>query len=479
MKIQTSPILVTLMLVCLGISPKGHAVSPPPDGAYPGGDTAEGQNALLRLTTGIYNTAVGLFSLLSNTEGDFNTAIGAGTLLVNTADENTATGAGALLSNIGGTGNTADGAFALFSNTGGLANPNNPTGVFFGSFNTATGSRALFSNTNGNSNTATGAGALTENTTGGSNTAVGISALSQNTIGDDNTAIGAVALFDNTTGTRNTATGVSALHNNTAGDFNTANGALALSSNTEGDNNTATGNGALQSNATGNFNAAVGGGALFHNTSGVFNTAVGWEAGSGVTTANSVICIGANVDGENVSNSCYIGQIYSNVQPQVGTDPDFVTINSSGRLGRANVSSRRYKHDVKPMQEASEAIYALKPVSFRYHKQYDATQTIAFGLIAEEVAAVAPDLVGRNPDGQPESVRYEQINAMLLNEFLKEHAKREEQDRKIQKQEATITQLKTDVDALVARLKEHDSKIQRVSDQIEARSSASQMALSD
>jgi Chaperone of endosialidase len=195
--------------------------------------------------------------------------------------------------------------------------------------------------------------------------------------------------------------------------------------------------------------------------------AVGWEAGSGVTTANNVICIGANVDGENVSDSWYIGNIYSNVQPIVGTDPDSVTITSNGRLGRGNVSSRRYKHDVKPMHRASEAIYALKPVSFRYHKQYDATQTVAFGLIAEEVAEVAPDLVGRNEKGEPESVRYEQINAMLLNEFLKEHAKAEEQDRKIQKQEETITQLKKDVDALFARLKKHDSKIQRVSDQVD------------
>jgi hypothetical protein len=118
------------------------------------------------------------------------------------------------------------------------------------------------------------------------------------------------------------------------------------------------------------------------------------------TTANNVIAIG--ISAENVSNSCYIGQIYSNVQPQVGTDPDLVTINSDGRLGRANVSSRRYKHDIQPMHTASEAIYGLKPVSFRYHKQYDQTQTIAFGLIAEEVAEVHPDLVGRNPAGQPD-----------------------------------------------------------------------------
>jgi trimeric autotransporter adhesin len=243
--------------------------------------------------------------------------------------------------------------------------------------------------------------------------------------------------------------------------------------------NAAIGTDALADNTTGNFNAAVGGGALFHNISGVFNTAVGWEAGSGVTTANSVICIGANVDGENVSNSCYIGQIYSNVQPQVGTDPDLVTINSSGRLGRANVSSRRYKHDTKPMHEASEAIYALKPVSFRYHKRYDATQTVAFGLIAEEVAEVAPDLVGRNEKGEPESVRYEQVNSMLLNEFLKEHAKVDEQNCKIQEQEVTIAELKNSVKTLIARIEEQDGRIQRVSNQIQMSSSTAQVAVSN
>jgi Chaperone of endosialidase len=134
-----------------------------------------------------------------------------------------------------------------------------------------------------------------------------------------------------------------------------------------------------------------------------------------------VIAIGS--PGDDVDNSCYIGNIYSNVQPIVGTDPDSVTITSMGRLGRGNVSSRKYKHDIKPMDKASEALYALKPVSFRYNKEYDATQTLAFGLIAEEVAEVYPDLVERNLKGQPESVRYEQINAMLLNEFLNEHKK--------------------------------------------------------
>jgi hypothetical protein len=177
-----------------------------------------------------------------------------------------------------------------------------------------------------------------------------------------------------------------------------------------------------------------------------------------VTTAHDVICIGAG--GSNTSNSCYIGQIYSNVQPQVGTDPDLVTINSSGRLGRANVSSHRYKHDIKPMEKASEAIYALKPVSFRYHKQYDVTQTIAFGLIAEEVADVNPHLVGRNPKGQPESVRYEQINAMLLNEFLKAH-------KKVEELTATVAQQQKGMEVLTAQLKEQAAQIEKVSAQLE------------
>jgi hypothetical protein len=224
-------------------------------------------------------------------------------------------------------------------------------------------------------------------------------------------------------------------------------------------------------------NTAYGISALLNNTTGSQNIGLGSAAGTNVVTANNVIAIGTA--GADVSNSCYIGQIYSNIQPQVGTDPDLVTISSNGRLGRANVSSRRYKHDIKPMHQASEAIYALKPVSFRYHKQYDATQTVAFGLIAEEVAEVAPTLVGRNEKGQPESVRYEQINTMLLNEFLKEHARGEEQDRKIQEQEATITQLKKDLDTLVAHLKAQDEKIQRATAQMQMLNSVTQMVVDD
>lgn len=203
--------------------------------------------------------------------------------------------------------------------------------------------------------------------------------------------------------------------------------------------------------------------------------ALGAFSGGGITTANNVICIGAT--GANVDNSCFISNIYSHAQPIVGTDPDSVTITSNGRLGRGNVSSRRYKHDILPMDNASEALYALKPVSFRYNKEYDATQTLAFGLIAEEVAEVYPDLVGRNREGQPESVRYEQVNAMLLNEFLKEHQTVQQlkstvakQDANAAKQEATIARQQKQIDTLTAGL-------QNVSAQLEASKPATQVVV--
>jgi trimeric autotransporter adhesin len=411
MKTQTPTILITLL--CLAATlPKAQAVTPAPDGGYPGGTTAEGHDALLTLTTGTYNTGIGLFSLLSNAEGNFNTAVGAGTLLSNTAGRNTATGAGALLSNTTGDGNTANGMFALFSNS-------------TGNQNMATGAFALFSNT-GNFNTASGTFALNDNTTGISNTAIGFAALVNNTTGSDNTATGGQALLSNTTGDANTATGTFALNDNTTGAGNTA----------------------------------IGFAALVNNTTGNGDTGLGIGAGSGVTTASNVIAIGN--PGQDVSNSCYVGNIYSNIQPQVGIDPDRVTINSSGRLGRANVSSRRYKHDIKPMHKASETIYALKPVSFRYRKQYDATQAIAFGLIAEDVAEVLPELVGRNEKGEPESVRYDEVNAMLLNEFLKEHSK-------VEKLEATVTCQQKQIEALTAGL-------QKVTAQIEMKERTPQIA---
>jgi hypothetical protein len=200
---------------------------------------------------------------------------------------------------------------------------------------------------------------------------------------------------------------------------------------------------------------------------------VGDGAGSNVAIASNVICIGSF--GEDIDNSCFIGNIYSNVQPVIGIDPDYVTIDSNGKLGRSNLngSSRRFKHDIRPMDKTSEILFALKPVSFRYNKEYDAAQRLSFGLIAEQVAEVAPDLVGHDKQGEPDSVRYEQINAMLLNEFLKEHRKVQQLEVAANQQrnefEATIAELRKEIESVVARSKERDEKIQKVSGQIEVK----------
>jgi hypothetical protein len=476
---------VTLIPACFALLPLAQASAPPkPEDRGNGNSAAENVSALNLSTTGGGNTAHGWYSLFSDTTGSFNTA----------------DGYQALYSDTSGRHNTANGFQALYNNTGGGGGPGmlSPSG----SFNTATGSQALFSNTvgyknsahgfqalysndSGRFNTATGIGALYSNTTGDANTATGIGALGSNTDGHDNVANGSYALFLNTSGHDNVANGNYALYSNTA-DGNTATGSAALQSNTIGRRNTATGVAALSSNMIGNFNTANGDSALFNNTSGLGNTAIGagalfyttgdynialgFNAGLDVTTANNVIVIGVELGGANVSNSCFIGQIYTNIQPIVGADPDSVTITSTGRLGRGGVSSRRYKHDIKPMDKASEALFKLKPVSFRYNKQYDATQTIAFGLIAEEVAEVYPDLVGRNAEGQPESVRYEQINAMLLNEFLKEHRAFLKEQRKVEAQEVTITQLKHNFQSTLAeqqkQIKALTSGLEKVNNQL-------------
>jgi hypothetical protein len=432
---------ITTVLLALGFAalcptPKAFAVVPAPDGGYAGGNTAEGQSALLSRTTGLYNTAVGIYSVLSLTDGSFCTGVGAGTLLANTADENTATGAGALLSNTTGIANTANGAFALFSNTG-------------GSFNTATGVQALFTNTGseftGFANTATGYQALFENTTGINNTASGYQALHSNTEGFGNTANGQLALFGNTTGNQNTAIGDNALLSNATGNFNTANGSSALHSNTEGLGNTAIGFDALFSNTTGQGNTAIGNSALSQNTTGGSNTALGFTAGSNVTTATDVICIGTG--GANVDNSCYIGNIFN----QTSSSGIPVLINSSNKLG-TTTSSKRFKEDIKSMGAVSEALFSLTPVTFQYKKKIDPAGTPQLGLVAEDVEKVNPDLVVRDNEGKAYSVRYDQVNAMLLNEFLKEHHKVQEQQKEIE--------------AVKTELKEQRELIQKVSERV-------------
>jgi hypothetical protein len=372
-----------------------HAVSPPPDGGYPGGNTAEGQAALFSLTTG--------------------------------------------------TGNTANGFKALFRNTTGFSN-------------TATGDAALFSNTTGEGNTAVGIDALILNTTGVANVAVGAGALLANTNSASNTAVGTNALEANTTGSENTAIGDEA---------------LTISN---GTNNSAVGHFALFRNTGGNFNTAVGDEALFSNTTGSLNIAIGRESGGGIITADNVICIGSNFDAANVSNSCFIGNIRGVTTTNADAIP--VLIDSAGQLGTAS-SSRRFKREIKPMDQASESILALKPVTFHYKS--DNTRTPQFGLIAEQVAEVNPDLVVRDKDGEIYTVRYDAVNAMLLNEFLKEH-------RRVEEQQATITHLQKDFQAvsaeqqkqiqcLLAQFQEQAAQIQNVRAQIEMTKPASQMVL--
>jgi hypothetical protein len=376
----TKTTLLFFVGLAFAVPSTGQAVLPPPDGGYSGGNTAEGQNALLSLTGGTFNTGLGLFSLRSNTTGSFNTATGAAALLTN----------------------------------------------------------------NGNDNTATGAGALLNNTTGGSNTATGESALFFNTIGRENTADGSQALQSNTTGNRNLASGEAALINNTTGRENTA-----------------VGNDALRANTTGVANTAVGRVALQNNTTGIFNTALGLGAGEQLTTGNDNLDIdNAGVAGESgtirigdgeFQTRTFIAAIRGVTTGNADALP--VVIDSAGQLGTMN-SSRRFKRDIEPMDKASEAILALKPVTFRYKS--DGKDTPQFGLIAEEVADVNPNLVVRDPKGEIYTVRYDQVNAMLLNEFLKEHK--------------TVQEQQKEIDTLKAELRQQRVLIQKVSTQLAAAS---------
>ena len=276
-------------------------------------------------------------------------------------------------------------------------------------------------------------------------------------------------------------------------------GQAALDSNTEGGGNTAIGGfDALRNNTTGTDNAAVGSEALFSNTdhggntalgkhagyssTGSFNTFVGYQAaGSSVTTGNNVICIGANVAGADVDNTTFIAGISGTA---VTGDP--VVVNANGQLGTA-ASSARFKKNIKPMAETSESILALKPVTFRYKQEIDPKGIPQFGLVAEEVEKVNPDLVARDANGKPYTVRYEAVNAMLLNEFLKEHRTVQELKSTVAAQEAMISQQKKEfqatvaqqekeIEALTASLKEQASQIQKVSAEIEVSRPAPQTA---
>jgi len=421
--------VILSVLVCFGLLPRGQAEGPAaPDTALAGGNTADGAGALGGLTTGIYNSAFGLYSLLSNGSGNFNSGFGAGTLLVNTANQNTAVGAGTLLSNTNAGSNTAVGAFAMFVNS-------------TGADNTAVGDESLEFNVSAVTNAAVGTFAAQNNDSSGNGTAV------------FNTAVGGFALKANVDGTRNTAVGAGAIESGNGGNDNTAVGEIA------GLNITGNGDSCFGSSAGINIVGAIDAVVIGNGTNG---------AGTGLVSAPRVISIG-NVAGVSsvfgdVHDSCYIGSIYNQNIGGAGT-PHAVWVDADGTLGLMP-SSRRFKHDIKPMDQASAALLALKPVTFKYNSDKKGTQQ--FGLIAEDVAEVNPDLILRDNQGVILSVRYEQINAMLLNEFLKEH-------KKVEALETTVAQQQKGMEVLTAQLKEQAAQIQNVSAQLEVSKPAPQV----
>jgi hypothetical protein len=361
--------LIPVVLTCVALLERAHAVTPPPDGGYGGNNTAEGTDALFNLTTGVWNSAVGFRALYKNAAGIRNVAVG---------------------------------YQALYNNNG----PSNDH--YAGFANVAVGANALFNNRTGNNNVAIGDFALYDNTTGSNNIAIGSSALRHSNgdgltvIGDsfasaiDSVSIGRLPVYDH------------------GGNIQFP-GVLTASMNAQND---------IYIGSLVNFVPQI--------------------------TYTSRVHVMAQ-------DAVYVGAVFGN--PIAGST---VNIDSNGQLGVAP-SSARFKTDIAPMDKQSEALLALKPVTFHYKKEIDRTRAQQFGLVAEQVEKVNADLVVHDRDGKPYSVRYDAVNAMLLNEFLKEH-------RKVEKLESTIAELD-------ARLKEQDSKIQNLSDQVAGSKSLGDVAV--
>jgi hypothetical protein len=387
------------LLAAFAFLSEAQAVSPTPDGCYPNFTTAEGCNALRALTTGLANTGAGWYALSLITSANFNTGLGAGALALSNADNNTAVGAGAMVLNTAGSENTAVGANALVHN-----------GI--GSDNNAFGTNALFNNDSSGNGSAN------------FNNAFGRNALANNVDGNENDAFGDDAMEENTTGSQNTAMGDDALDGNTIGSGNVAVGKEAGNSIIDGND----------------------------------NVVLGHNAGIGLMHASRNIAIGSGVSGPftDFDDTCFIGSIFGEIVSDPGSQAA-VFVDQFNVVGIFN-SSRKYKHDIKPMDKASETLYRLKPVTFKFNSDWKGTTQ--YGLIAEEVAEVDPRLVVHDKNGQITSVHYEQINSMLLNEFLKEH-------KKVEELQAIVAQQQKGMEILATQLKEQAAQIQKVSVQLE------------
>jgi trimeric autotransporter adhesin len=471
--------ILAVALCWFVLSPALKAGCPNPPGVCGGQNTAVGEDALFNITTGVWNVGVGVKALFNDTIGNQNTAVGYQTLF----------------NNIDGDKSTGIGSQVLFSNTTGNEN----VGVGF---------RTLYLNTMGNRNTGMGYRTLAFSDTGNDNTAVGWNALYNNRMGaGDNTAVGSRALLHNLTGSDNVAVGFRALEASTSGAVNTAVGSLALNTNTTGTENTAVGRRALQNLDGGHENTAVGWGAGANYTGTEFkNICIGDGVGGNVGESEAIrigdnlpsggidiisaagfnlidighsfssggisilrsfvgasIQIGALLPTVNGASHCFIGGIYN--QTPVGVS-HVVVVDSNNRLTDGFISSRRFKKDIAPIDKLSEGILALKPVTF--HFKNDDTNYPQFGLIAEDVAEVNPDWITRDPQGEIHGVRYDTIPVLLLNEFLKEH-------KKVEEQQASIAELKNEVQTMVAQLKEQAAQIQKVTAQLEVTKPAPQV----
>ena len=358
--------------------------------------------------------------------------------------------------------NTADGDLALAGLTSGI-------------YNSAFGFYALLSNADANFNTGVGAGVLLVNTAS-ENTGVGAAALFSNTTGTLNTAVGSFALFTNADGSDNNAVGDSALLSNVSGSFNNAYGRSVLGV-AEASENDGFGDLALENVTTGASNTAIGDDALRNLVDGSFNVAVGDEAGTGLgASVNNCIAIGAPGDGPfaTFDNTCFIGSIFGEPVSDPGSQVP-VFVDQFNVVGVFNTSSRKLKHDIKPMDKTSETLYQFKPVTFKYNSDWKGTTQ--YGLIAEEVAEVDPQLVVRGRDGEIMAVHYEQISNMLLNEFIKEHKKVEAQQATIAELKSTVAQQRKGMEVLTAQLKEQAEQIQKVSAQLEVGKPAAKVVL--
>jgi len=452
--------------------------------AGPGASAAAARSDHTHAATGSDNTAVGAAALAANTGGTANTAVGANALQAATASGLTAVGANALRLNTTGAGNTAVGTTALLNNTTGTANTALGNAAAFGtttgarntaaghsaltlnltgndnvavgylsqftgdaSFNTSVGVATLRDNLDGSQNSAFGFEALRSTTTGGADTAVGYRALAANTTGRSNTAVGHTAALLNTTGSENVAIGGRALLANLSGDLNVAAGYNALESNVGGDENVAVGPLALRANTAGTHNTALGSAALSTVTTGRFNIGIGYFAGSGLTTGSSNIYVGGTPPGDEertirIGAPFHLATYIGGISGATSSGGVGVFVNASGQLGTLT-SSGRFKEEIAPLGESlRDKVQALTPVRFVYRAPYDdGSRQVQYGLIAEEVAERFPELLVRDADGRPQTVRYHLLTPLLLAEVQRLERERAAQDERLRALETAVAAL--------------------------------------